>query len=120
MVFLANVKGLTEWLQCFVKKALILFQYNKTPTGRALRGFEPRPGTSLTLKNDCDMETINHQFRSLYNDNVFCDIIGYCLNGNAKCIVTTYGKRGKTKKVQQSLPADCLEGPFANFKRMNG
>lgn len=66
------------------------------------------------------METMNHQFRSLYHDNVFCDIIGYHLNGNAKCIVTTYGKRGKAKKVQQSLPADCLEGPFANFKRMNG
>ena len=86
----------------------------------ALCGFEPRPGTSLTLKNNCDMETVNHQFRSLYHDNVFCDIIGYCLNGNAKCIVTTYGKRGKAKKVQQSLPAECLEGPFANFKRMNG
>ena len=78
------------------------------------------PRDKFNIKNICDMETMNHQFRSLYHDNVFCDIIGYCLNGNAKCIVTTYGKRGKAKKVQQSLPADCLEGPFANFKRMNG
>lgn len=66
------------------------------------------------------METMNHQFRSLYHDNVFCDIIGYYQNGNAKCIVTTYGKRGKAKKALQSLPAECLEGPFANFERMNG
>ena len=78
------------------------------------------PRDKFNIKNSCDMETISHQFRSLYHDNVFCDIIGYHLNGNAKCIVTTYGKRGKAKKVQQSLPADCLEGPFANFKRMNG
>ena len=51
MVFLANVKELIEWLQCLVKKALILFQYNKTPTGRALRGFEPRPGSMLNFKS---------------------------------------------------------------------
>ena len=50
MVSLANVKGLTEWLQCFVKKVLISFQYNKTPTGRTLRGFEPRPGSMLNIK----------------------------------------------------------------------
>ena len=78
------------------------------------------PRDQFNIKNSCYMETVNHQFRSLYHDNVFCDIIDYCLNGNAKCIVTTYGKRGKVKKVQQSLPADCLEGPFANFERING
>ena len=52
MVYLANVKELIEWLQCFVKKVLILFQYNKTTPGTlaALCGFEPRPGSMLNKK----------------------------------------------------------------------
>ena len=59
-----------------------------------------------------------HEYQSNYNENEYLDVVEEFLNGNLKCRITTYSKRGKAKVKTVSLWKSNLEGNFANYHRI--
>ena len=61
---------------------------------------------------------MRHQYISNIKPGQYCDIVEWCNNGNAKCVLTTYSRTGRAKQVTKYLPEYCFKGPYRSYDRV--